>query len=86
MSGNGADHRPAARRGEEQATPDHRAEQGDDQPRGQADAAPEGEAAAGRALVLLDDLDLAVVLALDDGRVESVDVGLAPSWRSVTAS
>ena len=58
----------------EQAAADRRGrEQRDHEPGGQTDAAAEHAADPGRRLVLLDDLDLAVVLALDDGRVVRVD-------------
>ena len=51
-------------------------EEDDHQPRGQTDPTAEHAPDASRGLVLLDDLDLALVVALDDGRV----VGSRSGW------
>ena len=64
VAGDRAEQRAATgRRGQEAATDGGRREQGDDEAGGEADAAAQHPADPGRRLVLLDDLDLAVVLA-----------------------
>ena len=74
VTGDRAEDGAAARRGRQQAAPDGRErEQRDDEAGGEPDATAEHAAHARRRLVLLDDLDLAVVATLDDGGVVGVD-------------
>jgi hypothetical protein len=74
VPGDRAEDRAAGRRARQEPAANRRErEQRDDQPGRQPDAAAEDAADARRRLVLLDDLDLAVLAALDDGRVVGVD-------------
>ena len=74
VAGDGAEHGTPGRRTHEQAGADRRrGEQGDHETGGQADAAAEHAAHSGGRLVLLDDLDLAVLAVLDDRGVVGVD-------------
>ena len=69
-----AEQRASAGRAEQEASADGGGRKQDDhQTCGQADSAAEHTADTRRGLVLLDDLDLALVVALDDGRVVGVD-------------